>query len=82
MANTQNIGAYTTEVYSGNGAVNFQFGTDESMATDAEMAALVTAIEALPWPAGFGTITVQAFKQLTTVVTTNYDPKATPPAYD
>lgn len=82
MASTQNLGGYTTEVYSDNGAVSFQFGTDQSMASDAEMAALVTAIKALPWPAGFGPITVQAFKQATTVVTTNYDPKATPPAYD
>ncbi|MFE9448260.1 hypothetical protein [Streptomyces sp. NPDC006739] len=82
MPTTQNIGGYTTNVYSDNGAVSFQFGTADSMASDAEMAALVTAIKALPWPAGFGTINIQAFKQESTVVTTTYDGKATPPSYD
>lgn len=82
MANTQTLGSYTTSVYCGNNAVNFEFGTNSSVATDTEMAALVAAIKALPWPPGFGTVTVQAFKQATTVVTTNFDGTTNPPSYD
>lgn len=82
MATTQNSGGYTTNVYSGNNAVNFQFVTDEAMATDTQMAALVAAIKALPWPVGFGAVTVQAYKQATTTVVTNFDSTTNPPSYD
>lgn len=82
MASTQESGAYTTNVYSGNNAVNFQFVTNVSQATDAEMAALVSAIKSLPWPAGFGAVTVQAYKQTTSVLTANFDGTTTPPSYD
>lgn len=82
MSTTQNLGSYYINVYSGNNAVNFSFGTDQSMATDVQMAALVTAIKALPWPTGFGTINIQATKQQSTIITYNYDGTTNPPSYD
>lgn len=82
MSSTQNLGSYYINVYSGNNAVDFNFTTGLSMATDAEMASLVAAIKTLPWPTGFGQVTVQAYKQQGTLTTYNYDGTTTPPSYD